>query len=278
MMVRTTIVLVARMLVSAVALAATPPVVVEPRDDTLGLGRAGEPSAVAPRSVATVTAPAGVEHVPSANPLWAIPLLQLSATRERPLFAPSRRPPPPVVAYQLASAPPPPPPKPAEPEKPRLSLVGTIAGGAEGIGVFLDSTTRAVLRLKMGETHEGWVLRAVRRREATLQKGSQVAVLTLPPPEMTKPGLARAGVAPAGVVPGAAPPNRAMEGADKAFPVPPGLVNAGGGPPAGGGPSPLPISGTPGPLGAGTAPLAFPTPVFPAGGPNLLREQQTIRR
>jgi hypothetical protein len=187
MMVRTTIVLLARMLVSAVALAATPPVVVEPRDDTLGLGRAGEPSAVNPRPVATVMAPASVEHVPSANPLWAIPLLQLSATRERPLFAPSRRPPPPVVAYQLASAPPPPP-KPAEPEKPRLSLVGTIAGGAEGIGVFLDSTTRAVLRLKMGETHEGWVLRAVRRREATLQNGSQVAVLTLPPPETNLPG------------------------------------------------------------------------------------------
>jgi hypothetical protein len=279
MMVRTTIVLLARMLVSAVALAVTPPVVVEPRDDTLGLGLAGELSAVTPRSVATVTAPASVEHVPSANPLWAIPLLQLSATRERPLFAPSRRPPPPVVAYQLASAPPPPPPKPAEPEKPRLSLVGTIAGGAEGIGVFLDSTTRAVLRLKMGETHEGWVLRAVRRREATLQKGSQVAVLTLPPPEMTKLGLAPAGVGPAGAVPtGVVPPNRAMGGADKASPVPPGLVNAGSGPPAGGGPLSLPISGTPGPLGAGTAPLAFPTPVFPAAGPNPLREQQTIRR
>jgi hypothetical protein len=252
MMVRTTIVLLARMLVSAVALAATPPVVVEPRDDTLGLGRAGEPSAVTPRPVATVPAPASVEHVPSANPLWAIPLLQLSATRERPLFAPSRRPPPPVVAYQLASAPPPPPPKPAEPEKPRLSLVGTIAGGAEGIGVFLDSTTRAVLRLKMGETHEGWVLRAVRRREATLQKGSQVAVLTLPLPEMSKAGLAP---------PAGAQPNRAMEGADKSAPTRPNPVSAGGGSLS------LPISGTPGPLGAGTAPLAFPTPIFPAAGP-----------
>jgi hypothetical protein len=257
MMVRTTIVLLARMLVSAVALAATPPVVVEPRDDTLGLGRAGEPSAATPRSVATVPAPASVEHVPSANPLWAIPLLQLSATRERPLFAPSRRPPPPVVAYQLVSAPPPPPPKPAEPEKPRLSLVGTIAGGAEGIGVFLDSTTRAVLRLKIGETHEGWVLRAVRRREATLQKGSQVAVLTLPLPEMSKAGLAP----PAGAPPAVAQPNRAMEGADKSAPTRPNPVSAGGGSLS------LPISGTPGPLGAGTAPLAFPTPVFPAAGP-----------
>jgi hypothetical protein len=267
MMMRTTIVLLAGMLASAVAPAATPPMVVEPRDDTLGLGRASAPSTV-PAPPAPAAAPVNVEHVPSANPLWAIPLLQLSATRQRPLFAPSRRPPPPVVAYQLASVPPPPPPKPAEPEKPRLSLVGTIAGGTEGIGVFLDSATRGVLRLKMGESHEGWVLRAVRRREATLQKGSQIAVLTLPPPEMSKAGLAPPAVVPPAVAP---PPNRAMEGADKSSPTPPNPVSAGGGQLS------LPISGTPGLLGSGTAPLAFPTPVFPATA-NPLREQQTIRR
>lgn len=33
-----------------------------------------------------------------ANPLWAIPLKQLSNTRERPIFSPSRRPPAPAVA------------------------------------------------------------------------------------------------------------------------------------------------------------------------------------
>jgi hypothetical protein len=268
MTMRTTIVLSAGMLASAVALAATPPVVVEPRDDALGLGRASAPSAVTAPPV-PAAASANVEHVPSANPLWAIPLLQLSATRQRPLFAPSRRPPPPVVAYQLASVPPPPPPKPAEPEKPRLSLVGTIAGGAEGIGVFLDSATRGVLRLKMGESHEGWVLRTVRRREATLQKGSQIAVLTLPPPEMSKAGLAPPAAAPPAVAP--PPPNRAMEGADKSSPAPANPVSAGGGSLS------LPISGTPGLLGAGTAPLAFPTPAFPPTA-NPLREQQTIRR
>jgi general secretion pathway protein N len=269
-MVRTTIVLLARMLVSAVALAATPPVVVEPRDDTLGLGRAGEPSAVTPRSVATVTAPASVEHVPSANPLWAIPLLQLSATRERPLFAPSRRPPPPVVAYQLASAPPPPPPKPAEPEKPRMSLVGTIAGGAEGIGVFLDTTTRGVLRLKLGEAHEGWVLRAVRRREATLQKGSQVAVLTLPPPEMSKAGFGSPALGSPGLAgPGLAPPNRAPQGA---FPAQGDPGNAAGA-------SLPPASNASGPSPAQANPFAFPTPVVPAAATaNPMRDQQTNRR
>jgi general secretion pathway protein N len=266
MMVRATIVLLAGMLAvaGAAALAATPPVAVEPRDDTLGLGRAAAvPAATAP------AAPAGAERVPSGNPLWAIPLRQLSATRERPLFAPSRRPPPPVVAYQLASVPPPPPPKPAEPEKPRLSLVGTVAGGAEGIGVFIDPATRSVLRLKMGEGHDGWVLRAVRRREATLEKGRQTAVLTLPPPEMS-----RAGPAP----PALPPQNRAAEGTDKVPPAPPGRANASGTP------LPPPIGGAPGSLPAGAPPpaIVLPTPVFPQAKPaaaiaNPFREHQPIQ-
>jgi hypothetical protein len=185
MMMRATI-LLAGMLVIGEAPAATPPLVVEPRGDALGLGRAAAPSAPSAPPVATA-APARAERPPSANPLWAIPLRQLTATRERPLFAPSRRPPAPVVAYQLASVPAPaPPPKPAEPDKPRLALVGTVAGGIEGIGVFIDPATRSVLRLKMGEGHEGWVLRGVRGREATLEKGSQIAVLTLPPPDMSR--------------------------------------------------------------------------------------------
>jgi hypothetical protein len=32
---------------------------------------------------------------PSGNPLWAVPIKDLSQTRDRPIFTPSRRPPPP---------------------------------------------------------------------------------------------------------------------------------------------------------------------------------------
>ncbi|HKS60528.1 MAG TPA: hypothetical protein VJT13_02445, partial [Xanthobacteraceae bacterium] len=39
---------------------------------------------------------------PSGNPLWAIPLSSLNATRERPLFLPSRRAPAPAVAGPVA--------------------------------------------------------------------------------------------------------------------------------------------------------------------------------
>jgi general secretion pathway protein N len=119
------------------------------------------------------------EQTPSGNPLWAIPLKELSATRERPIFSPSRRrPPPAVVAAPYIPAPTVS--KPMEPERLRLSLVGTIAGEREGFGIFLDQVTNKVIRLKMGQGHQGWILRRVLRREVALQKDQETTLLALP--------------------------------------------------------------------------------------------------
>ena len=117
--------------------------------------------------------------VPSGNPLWAVPLSALTATRERPVFSSSRRPPPPPVAAPAVVQARPAPPRPAEPQKPRMSLVGTV-GGAEGIAVFVDQTTQTIVRLRPGEGHEGWVLRTVGAREVTLQNDRDTAILALP--------------------------------------------------------------------------------------------------
>jgi len=120
---------------------------------------------------------------PTGNPLWGVPLSTLTATRERPLFTPSRRAPAPAVAGPVAAAPAlPPPPPPAEPDRPQLVLVGAIANGSEGIAVFLDQATNNVIRLRTGQDHSGWVLRSVKGREATLQKDQQTTTLTLPVP------------------------------------------------------------------------------------------------
>lgn len=119
------------------------------------------------------------DQPPAGNPLWAIPFKDLSATRERPIFSPTRRPPTPAVVATPYS-PPPPPTKPAEPDRPQLSLVGTIAGDREGFGIFLDRSANSVLRLKTGEEHKGWVLREVRSREIVLEKGDKTATLALP--------------------------------------------------------------------------------------------------
>jgi general secretion pathway protein N len=121
--------------------------------------------------------------VRAGNPLWAVPLSTLPVTRERPLFSSSRRPPaPPVAAAPVVQVKPPPPPAPSEPERPRLSLVGTV-GGEQGIAVFVDQATQAIVRLRTGEGHDGWVLRTVGGREVTLENDSNTATLTLPRPD-----------------------------------------------------------------------------------------------
>ena len=148
-------------------------------------GRAPQPEPVTPPAAATATVatPPASESAPtSANPLWAIPLSALTATRDRPLFSASRRPPAPAVAPVAVAPAPPPPPPPAEPETPNLVLVGTIVGDANSFGIFIDQTSRTALRLKLGEQHEGWTLRSVQKREAVLIKDQQIAVVAMPPP------------------------------------------------------------------------------------------------
>jgi hypothetical protein len=146
------------------------------------LERAPQPELVTPPRAATAAAPSSEPAPTSANPLWAIPLSALTATRDRPLFSASRRPPAPaVVPVAVAPAPPPPPP-PAEPEKPNLVLVGTILGEANSFGIFIDQNSRTALRLKLGEQFEGWTLRSVQKREAMLIKDQQIAVVAMPEP------------------------------------------------------------------------------------------------
>jgi general secretion pathway protein N len=117
---------------------------------------------------------------------FAIPLSELSATRERPIFSPLRRPPSPAVA--AAPYVPPQSAKPVEPERPQLFLIGTIAGDKGGLGIFLDYSTDTILRLKAGEGYKGWILREVRSREIVLEKGDNTATLPLPAPSSARPG------------------------------------------------------------------------------------------
>jgi hypothetical protein len=124
----------------------------------------------------------GREHL-AGNPLWAIALSELQETRARPLFSPSRRPPSPptVVApapvVKLASPPTP------GPDHPQLTLLGTVVSQSSEIGVFTDEASHDVIRLKAGETHDGWTLRAVVDRAAFFEKeGYRAATLVLPAP------------------------------------------------------------------------------------------------
>jgi len=106
------------------------------------------------------------------NPLWAIPLQSLTATRERPIFSPSRRPPP-------RSSPPSP--VVVQPERLALTLVGAITG-ENAIAIFRDDNSKAVVRLRIGQSHSGWSLERVTQHDATLRRNGEIATLALPSP------------------------------------------------------------------------------------------------
>jgi general secretion pathway protein N len=113
------------------------------------------------------------------NPLWTVPLSALSATRERPLFSASRR--PPVVAVPIVAAPPkqealatPP------PERPLLTLIGTIVSPKASVAMVQGSNAEAISRLRVGQANDGWQVRAISLRSIVVEKGAQSVELGLP--------------------------------------------------------------------------------------------------
>jgi hypothetical protein len=186
----------------ATPIAAGPPAVglaqTEHPSDTF----ADRPSSAPTDGPSPVTAPAG-EPARHGNPLWAIPLKDLPATRERPILSPTRRPPPPAVPPQVHVPPPAPPPpvKPTEVERPQLVLVGTVVGSSEAFGIFLDQATHSIVRLKAGESHDGWILRSVQGRQATLEKDRLTEMLALPARDAENPDGPPAVVPPASAEP-----------------------------------------------------------------------------
>jgi general secretion pathway protein N len=121
---------------------------------------------------------AAANPMPSGNPLWAVPLSTLTATRERPIFSASRRPMQRAVAatpVEQVNAPV----VRAEPERLLLTLIGAVVGDTDAIAVFLDRANQKVVRLRQGESHAGWTLSEVRQREVRLKKLDRTEVLAL---------------------------------------------------------------------------------------------------
>lgn len=116
---------------------------------------------------------------PTGNPLWRLPLSALTTTQERPVFAPSRRPPPRAVAAAPVVMAPPPPQAPTPPAPLSLSLIGAIVGDDDAIAVFIDRSTQGVVRMRAGQTHQGWSLTAIQPRGATLTRDGQSETVAL---------------------------------------------------------------------------------------------------
>jgi hypothetical protein len=70
--------------------------------------------------------------------------------------------------------------KPKEPERPQLSLLGTIVNGSDGYGIFMDQTTKVTVRVRIGASYQGWTLTSLQIGFATLEKGLDHTVLAFP--------------------------------------------------------------------------------------------------
>jgi general secretion pathway protein N len=108
-----------------------------------------------------------------ANPLEAQSLDRLSATRERPLFSPTRRPTPP---------PPPPPPESAPvavvPQPPNVQLFGIVIDD-EGARAIVRAGSEKVGRVQIGDDVGGWKVAQIEGRRLVLSLDGRFATFTL---------------------------------------------------------------------------------------------------
>jgi hypothetical protein len=110
-----------------------------------------------------------------ANPLARQSVEQLTATRTRPLFAPSRALPPrepPPLAQISAQAPPPPPP-------PGVVLLGIVKADDAIHAVLRSGSETKTIQVQVGDKVGGWTVAEIRDRHLVLALGDQTFSVAL---------------------------------------------------------------------------------------------------
>jgi hypothetical protein len=124
------------------------------------------------------------------NPVVAQSIDSLSATRERPLFSPTRRPParpaaaPPPLVRRADPAPP--------PSLPGVVLLGVVIGADTARAVVRSEAADKTLRVGIGDDIGGWRVSQIERHELVLSLGDRSATFkifdsaktTEPPPSV----------------------------------------------------------------------------------------------
>lgn len=106
--------------------------------------------------------PAASSDAALANPIASRPLESLSATRDRPLFAPSRRPPPAPAAsvVRAVEATPIPPPS--------VVLLGIVTEADEARAMVRTDASGKVVRARLGDEIGGWKVTQIEPRRLVL--------------------------------------------------------------------------------------------------------------
>jgi hypothetical protein len=55
-----------------------------------------------------------------------------------------------------------------------------VIGATQSIGVFVDQDTKGVIRLRVGEGHDNWILQAIDGRKVTFERDQRQVTLSLP--------------------------------------------------------------------------------------------------
>jgi hypothetical protein len=131
--------------------------------------RTPDPSALADKAGETPGLPADGGALPS--PLAAQPLDRLSATRERPVFSPTRRPPPPRPPVVAAPGPPPPPPD--------VALFGIVMDGDEAHAVVRAGPTAKIMNVRVGDDIGGWKVAQIGGRRLILSLDDRIATFMM---------------------------------------------------------------------------------------------------
>lgn len=138
--------------------------------------RAYQPVAASCLYLAMVLAPAPPTDAQSKppvvldNPVAALSLDQLSATRERPLFSPSRRAlRPPIVSNLRPSG------LRAPSLPPKIELHGTVIDADETLAIVYSAADNQTLRLHLGDEIGGWKVAVIDERKLVLSLEDRTA-------------------------------------------------------------------------------------------------------
>jgi len=115
-------------------------------------------------SVGQSEAPSGASAAATGNPLADVDKADLSATVERPLFAPQRsRPPVAAEEHEEVAAPPPPPP-------PSYELLGVVTHDGRAIALLSRAEDGTSFRVEVGDTVGGWQVSSVEPKSVRLTR------------------------------------------------------------------------------------------------------------
>jgi outer membrane biosynthesis protein TonB len=118
--------------------------------------------------------PGEVQAQAATTPLASQPLDGLSATRERPLFSPTRRPPPPPPVIVTGPPPPPPPPPP-----PDVALFGIVMDGENARAIIRASPGGKVTRVGIGDDVGGWKVAQIDGRKLVLMLDERLVTFVM---------------------------------------------------------------------------------------------------